>query len=103
MLDTSHPLMTQPVKRRAGRPPNKPSVTSHVAATLDVASVDAALMLQVDALVNVEKVSLLTTLSAGEINRRVSEKRFPPPMQIGAMRKAWHISTIQSWLQNPTY
>lgn len=91
--------------RPVGRPPRIriPDEEDVSIPKMDPASIEAALMRQVDALIDVKRVSLLTTLSIREIQRRVSEKRFPSPIQIGETRKAWKLSVIQNWLQNPTF
>lgn len=69
--------------------------------TISPADVTAALMRQANALINLKIVCQMTSLSPRQISRMVPEGRFPKPKMIGAMRKAWHISDVEKWIQQP--
>lgn len=66
------------------------------------AEIEAALMQRLDSLIDIKLVSTLTSLSPREIQRRVANGKFPSPKQIGQMRVAWNLSTVQGWIQSPT-
>lgn len=52
-----------------------------------------------DALLTIREVSALTTLSPREIQRRVSDKRFPGPVALGEKRRAWPKSRVKRWIK----
>lgn len=91
-------LMTDLCPRRR-KAPKTAAITMDQPA--DPAAVLAALMRQMDAMIGVDDVSRLTSLSTREIYRRVSENRFPKPDMIGLARKAWRLSAIEAWLRSP--
>ncbi len=77
---------------------DKNNAQSAIEPSVQPADIEAALLRQMDALVNIRSVSTLTTLSTSEINRRIASGKFPRPIPIGEKRKAWRISHIQSWI-----
>lgn len=97
----AEPIMENIQKKMAGRP-KRVRIDDPVEEKADPAAVKAELMRQMDALIDIDFVSTITTLSTREINRRAADGRFPKPLSIGAMRKAWSISSVQNWILNPT-
>ena len=90
--------------RKRGRPRKHPlsAQANHVKPvqiTTPPETLEAALLIQMDAFVDTTTVERLTTLSKMEIYRRVSDGRFPQPHRIGGKRKAWQISQIKNWIQ----
>lgn len=49
--------------------------------------------------IKIGEVSMRTSLSPTEINRRVDAGTFPKPVQLGVNRKAWLESVIDDWIE----
>ena len=69
------------------------------------AQVLASLMLQTNALISIKTAVQLCSISRQEIDRRVNNGTFPPPMKLSSdeksIRKAFRICDIAQWLKSP--
>lgn len=69
------------------------------------AQVEAALMVEVDAVVRVKVASRLCGISRQEIDRRVNAGTFPAPIALSSdeksVAKGFRLSDIRKWLENP--
>lgn len=45
-------------------------------------------------------VVAMTTKAKATIYREIAKGTFPAPVRIGARRVAWHLSSIQSWMDD---
>lgn len=88
--------------RKVGRPKKTKEPPTEDETLSRAAEIEAALMQRLDSLIDIKLVSTLTSLSPREIQRRVANGKFPSPKQIGQMRVAWNLSTVQGWIQSPT-
>lgn len=88
--------------KKVGRPKKIKVDTVEEDPLCRAADIEAALMQRIDSLIDIKLVSTLTSLSPREIQRRVANGKFPSPKQIGQMRVAWNLSTVQGWIQSPT-
>lgn len=66
----------------------------------------ASLMIQSNALVSIKTATILCSISRQEIDRRIHKGTFPTPEKLSsesnAIRKAFRINDIQSWLKEPS-
>lgn len=52
-------------------------------------------------LVPMKTVVHLTSLSRATIYRRIADKRFPPKIELGGRRIAFHKAELERWIANP--
>ena len=52
-------------------------------------------------LVPMKTVVHLTSLSRATIYRRIADKRFPPKVELGGRRIAFHKDELDRWIANP--
>lgn len=53
-------------------------------------------------LISMRQVTELTSLSRATVYRRIADKRFPLPVDLGGRRIAFHRSELDRWMANPT-
>jgi excisionase family DNA binding protein len=52
-------------------------------------------------LISMKQVTELTSLSRATIYRRIADRRFPRPVDLGGRRIAFHRSELDRWIANP--